>query len=272
MIKLKGSSCKLCLLYIRNPNEWRCAFCDKETDDSDYTLDTVTVIKLLSNGYLTNGDGDKFSICFFNKDGCEFSQFDQTICSDCIRLNEKEETCLLQPYFLERKIFTYTFIRENRPDAVFRSFIDGTIMKTNGDLFNKIMSSLSQNTMEKRRESAELMKAFEKSNQEINENAKFVYKGEKLKELTGLRRADFDEIVSHVRRFRRYFRSLEVEEVITAFFSYMRFLKLQFKMTNKNPRMNLSLEQLCIFINRNRQLAKMSSISRKMLSKYNKKG
>lgn len=249
---------KLCLLYIKGKHEWQCAFCNKDVDESDHQFNDMTNKKLLFNGLLSNGVGDKFSIDFRNREGNNFDPYEQYVCSDCSRINENEQTRNDQPYFLEPKIFTYNFIHDHHPDAVIKGFMDEGLMVNNGPLFHQLITGIGQNMVEKRREIDNFIQSFEKMRTEIENNAKFLYTGRELKVLTGLKKEDFDEIVKYVKPFRTYFRSLSVEEVVTALFAYMRT--------------NTTYEQLSVLINHNRRLARLSSISRQMLSEYIRKG
>ena len=176
------------------------------------------------NGLLSDGEGDKFSINFINREGENFDQYQQHICEDCIITNPNKKLAMAQPYFIDPKIFTLDFIKTHHKDAVIKGFIDKDIMKTNGELFHNIMVSLGQNIIDQRRKNDELLKAYEKTAADIEAHGEFTFSGKQLFNLTGLRKADFDEIVKFVKPFKKWFRSLTVEEVITLCFAYMRYL------------------------------------------------
>ena len=211
-------------LYIKDINEWKCAFCNSDVDEGDHQLNPITVRKLFVNGLLSGGDGDQFSINFINREDENLDQYDQYICEDCIIPNPNERLALTQPYFLEPKIFTMDFIKAHHKDAVIKGFIDKDIMKTNGQFFHDIITSLGQNNIVKRRNFDDMLKAHEKTMVDIEEHAVFTYSGKQLFNLTGLRQADFDEIVTFVKPFQTIFRSVTVEEVVTLCFAYMRYL------------------------------------------------
>ena len=253
-------------------DEWLCVFCKKDCDESNHQLDTITSLKLLSNGLFTDGVGDKFSIVFRNKEGSDLSQFKQFICEDCLIENPDGNFSNLQPYFLEPKIFTFDFINAHHQDAVFKGFIDEDLVKYNGDQFHSIMTSLGLNITLQRKKYDDLLKANEKTKAEIEKNSEFVFTGKRLKNLTGLRKADFDEIIPYVEPFAKHFRSFNVKEAITACFAYMRFVKFNLKGLIYPLRTDMTYDQLLIMINKDRKLANRSNITRQMLSDYVKKG
>ena len=210
------------MLYINDPNAWKCAFCGSDCDESDHRFDNISSLKLLFNGLFDDGDGDKFSIIFRNRVGHHFNESDQHVCSDCLIENEEKKYAQDQPYFLEPKIFTYDFINQHHDDAKFKGFVQKNLLTSNGDLFHDIIHSLGQNMMNQRKKLDTVMRQMEKTTSEINEHAKFIYKGSELHTTTGLKDKDFEEIVSYVKPHKKFFRFLMVEEVVTVFFAHMR--------------------------------------------------